>query len=49
MQAVSEGYRFYTGGKLANKWGYNGGLLCVFCRSQMQGHDYLHFECSFTL
>lgn len=29
MQAVSEGYRFYTGGKLANKWGYNGGLLCL--------------------
>lgn len=29
MQAVSKGYRFYTGGKLANKWGYNGGLLSL--------------------
>lgn len=39
--------RLLTGENLAKR-GYTGDILCVFCRSCIDGRDHLFFLCSFS-
>jgi hypothetical protein len=39
--------RLVTGERMAS-WGFNGDVLCVFCRSCIEGRDHLFFQCSFS-
>jgi hypothetical protein len=35
-----------TGERLL-KWGFQGDVMCVFCRSNIEGRDHLFFQCGF--
>jgi hypothetical protein len=35
-------------GEGMQKWGYNSIVLCVFCRSCIEGRDHLFFQCGFS-
>ena len=30
------------------KWGYKGEVQCNFCHNQLENHDHIFFECSFS-
>jgi hypothetical protein len=39
--------RLVTGERMAS-WGFQGDVLCVFCRGCIEGRDHLFFQCSFS-
>jgi hypothetical protein len=39
--------RLITSGRLLN-WGYKGDVQCRFCHNQLEIHDHLFLECSFS-
>lgn len=35
-------------GERMQRWGYHGNVLCVFCRSCIEGRNHLFFQCGFS-